>query len=365
MARELAAKIQSERKRGSDVVAEHKSAKQRRNLAAKERAANLFGDAASDFIREHKTKRGHSRPRRWRDTASLLGLKWERGVEPTKAEPELVKGGLADKWRDKPLATIDGHDIHTVVAEATKQNESRGRKLHGALSGMFGWLLHKRRAAANPTKGVWRPGLPRARERVLTDAEIPLFWEATDKIGQPFAPALKLLLLTGARRGEVAGMRKDELDDDRTRWTIPSSRTKNWRPNIVPLSPLARDILAEVPRVAGDYVFTTTGRSPISGWSKCKRGLDKAMGKDVKPWTLHDLRRTAASGMSRLGVRSEVIERALNHVSGSFRGVAGVYQRDTLSEEVKTALERWGQHVSGLVAGKSGKVVQLKKAKRA
>jgi integrase len=128
---------------------------------------------------------------------------------------------------------------------------------------------------------------------------------------------------------------------------------------------LARDILAEVPRVAGDYVFTTTGRSPISGWSKCKRGLDKAMGKDVKPWTLHDLRRTAASGMSRLGVRSEVIERALNHVSGSFRGVAGVYQRDTLSEEVKTALERWGQHVSGLVAGKSGKVVQLKKAKRA
>ena len=114
-------------------------------------------------------------------------------------------------------------------------------------------------------------------------------------------------------------------------WTIPGARTKNHRPHAVPLPPVALDILAAVPRIEGDLVFTTTGTSPISGWSKIKRALDAVMGLKVSPWRLHDLRRTAASGMSRLGVRSEVVDRALNHITGSFRGVAGTYQRDPLS----------------------------------
>lgn len=359
-ARQLANSIHRKRARGVDVVEEHK-AKKKRDLAADiDRAANVFGSAAIQYIREYKTsnKRGNDRPRRWRDTASLLGLRWQRDIDPAKTEPELITGGLAATWRDKPLATIDGHDIHTVVEQALLENESRARKLHASLSGMFTWLQRKRRVTSNPATGVTRPDAPRARERVLTDAEIVKFWKATDGVDATFGAALKLLLLTGARRGEVAGMRTDELSDGT--WSLPRDRTKNWRPHVVPLPALAREILAKVPKIEGGYIFTTTGSSAISGWSKCKRALDKEMKLD-KPWTLHDLRRTAASGMQRLGVRTEVIERALNHVSGSYHGVAGIYQRDPLSDEVRAALLRWSQHVAGLVAGKQDKVVKLRK----
>jgi integrase len=143
-------------------------------------------------------------------------------------------------------------------------------------------------------------------------------------------------------------------------WTIPGTRTKNHRQHVVPLPPMVQEIIATTPRVEGSYVFTTTGTSPISGWSKCKRELDEQMGAGVPPWRLHDLRRTCASGMQRLGVRTEVIERALNHVSGSYGGVAGIYQRDPMHEETRAALLRWSQHVQGLVSGKPSKVVALR-----
>lgn len=197
---------------------------------------------------------------------------------------------------------------------------------------------------------------------MLSDAEIKAFWAAADEVGEPFTAALKLLLLTGCRRSEIAGMRRDELGEDGV-LTISGARTKNHRPHVLPLPPLALDIIAAV-RIEGEFLFSTTGHSPISGWSKAKRALDTAMGSKVVPWRLHDLRRTAASGMQRLGVRAEVIERALNHVSGSFRGVAGTYQRDLLSDEVGAALLRWSQHVAGLASGKADKVVALQKAVR-
>jgi integrase len=154
-------------------------------------------------------------------------------------------------------------------------------------------------------------------------------------------------------------MRRDELAADGI-WTIPGTRTKNHRQHVVPLPPLAQEIIANAPRVEGSYVFTTTGTSPISGWSKCKRALDEQMGPGVPSWRLHDLRRTCASGMQRLGVRIEVVERALNHISGSYGGVAGIYQRDPMHEETSAAMLRWSQHVQGLVSGKPSKVVALR-----
>jgi integrase len=371
-ARQLAAKIDRDRKRNVDVIAEYKASKSRQRVEAKDRAENTFGAAVREFLRDHKTK-WHARPRRWRGEAALLGLRWPPGcTDPASAEPMVIKGGLSDTWHDKPLASIDGHDIHAVVGEARQLgipglgrrnggiSESRGRKVHAALSVLFRWALQRRKVAVNPCVGVWHPGAPPARERVLTDAEIAKFWAAADAVGQPFSAALKLLLLTGARRSEVAGMRYDELSDGV--WTIPGNRTKNHRAHALPLPPLAREIIATVPRIESKngFVFTTTGTTPVSGWSKTKRALDAAMGAEVKPWRLHDLRRTTASGMSRLGVRSEVVERCLNHVSGHFGGIAGVYQVDPLSDEVRAALLRWSQHVLGLVAGKSDKIVKLR-----
>jgi integrase len=155
-----------------------------------------------------------------------------------------------------------------------------------------------------------------------------------------------VLLLTGCRLNEVVGMQRSELTDGV--WTIPGTRTKNARPHTLPLPPLVQKLIAAAPAVEGGLVFSFSNRR-LTGFSRVKAQLDQRMGA-VTPWRLHDLRRTAASGMQRLGVRAEVIERCLNHVSGSYRGVAGIYQRDPVHDEMRKAFALWAAHVRKVVA---------------
>jgi integrase len=374
-ARELANRIDRERARGVDVVADRQAQKSRQRTAVADAAANSFGSLVREFFIDHKTRR-QTRPRRWRGDARLLGLAWPPGCDPATTDPVVIKGGLADTWADKPITAIDSHDVHSAVIDARKNgipglpkrnrgiSESRGRKMHSALSIFFTWALKQRRVTANPTTDVWHPAPPLSRDRVLTDEEIKAFWTATGDLRKPYGAAARLLLLTGARLNEVMGMRRAELSDDGV-WTIPGVRTKNHRQLVLPLPALARDIL---PRPAGDFVFTVTGRGPVTGWSRAKAELDAAMRAamkaDIPKWRLHDLRRTCATGMQKCGIRAEVIERALNHVSGSFKGVAGTYQRDPMTEEVRTALATWAAHVEALVTGKPAKVVSMRRPAR-
>ena len=369
-ARELAAQIDRKRKRGLDVIEEQKAAEARKSTAAADRAANTFGSCAREFFTTYKTRR-QTRPRRWRDTASLLGLRYQPGSDPATTEPELIKGGLASIWADKPVASIDGHDVHAVVSEARKVgSEGRARKLYAALSVLFSWLLRERRTAANPCGGVWRPGPPPARERVLTDSEIATFWRGCDTIGWPFGLLFQLMLLTGCRLREAANMTRAELDADGV-WTIPGNRTKNGRPYSLTLPPLAKETIARVPTIASEagFVFTTSGRSAVSGFSRAKKQLDAAIAKSaghaMPAFRLHDLRRTFVSGLAALGVALPVIERCVNHVSGSFGGVAGVYQKHEFADEKREALARWAAHVQGLVEGQPAKVVAYRKKKEA
>jgi integrase len=182
---------------------------------------------------------------------------------------------------------------------------------------------------------------------------------ASEAIQQPFGTFYQLLILTGQRREEVAGLNWAELDRTAAIWTIPADRAKNGVAHIVPLS---APVIAEMDRLAGDpkgqvpwptsgYAVTTTGRSPISGFSKAKAALDAAVtevcvGASLSAWRVHDLRRTMATGFQRLGVRFEVTEATLNHVSGAKSGVAGIYQRHDWREEKRAALEAWGRHIS-------------------
>jgi integrase len=390
-ARQLANEIDRKRARGVDVVEEHKASKRRERASAEERGANSFAAALKLFFADHKTKH-HERPRHWREDARLLGLQWPPDCDPAKVEPEVIRGSLAERWAARDVREIDGHDVHTVVDEARRHgvpgllrrndgtSESRGRKVHAALSSLFAWALRQRRIAANPCVGVWRPSAPPARDRVLDNREIVWLWRGSDRLAPQFGTAVKLLLLTGARLNEVAAMRRDELSEDGATWTIPTDRAKNHRKHLVHLSPLAREVIAAVPRVEGLFMFTTTGRSPISGWSKTKDALDAAMlqvareeaqaeGRDpsqvaVPAWRLHDLRRSCASGLQRLGVRLEVIELCLNHVSGSFSGVVGTYQRDPMLNERREALERWSARVARLVSGKPADVIALPRKRK-
>jgi integrase len=342
-ARRLAAEVNRQRALGQDVIALRLRAKAHQRAAA----ANTFAAAARDFITEHSMRR----VRGWREQAKLLGL---------SSDLEEIRDGLSERWRERPISAIDDNDIHQLVDETRKRGapgikrrsdgvtESRARAMFCCLSKMFAWLVQQRRIQVNPCAGVHRPETSRARERVLTDFEIIKFWAATGKLNEPFGVVLRLLLLTGARLNEIAGLRWEEIVDDEIH--LPGSRTKNHRAHVVPLSTTGRDLLAGARRVPGsEFVFTTTGATAVSGWSKTKRRLDSLMG-DVPAWKIHDLRRTAVTGMARAGADLPVIERAVNHVSGSFGGIVGVYQRHKYRDEVCAALQSWSDFLTGIVA---------------
>jgi integrase len=354
-ARQLAAELHRQRAMGKDIIA----AKHRDRLEREARGTRTFAAAAADFINQHARRK----TRCWLEQARLLGLQ-----PNAEGDLEVIPRGLSDRWRDRPIAEIDGDDVHAIVDEAREQGvpglerradgptEARARAMFTALATMFRWLIGKRRLNENPCTGVTRPDTPEKRDRVLTDAEIVTFWRAADAERVEFGAPLKLLLLTGNRLNEVTGMRRAELSDDGTTWTIPGGRTKNKRTHVVPLPPLARTLIEDVP-TTGDFVFTTDGAHPVVIGSKIKRRLDTAM--QVPPWRIHDLRRTAATGMADLQIAPHIIEAALNHISGAKAGVAGVYNRAAYAPEKKAALERWGAHVEGLVTGKTAKKLIL------
>jgi integrase len=356
-ARMLGAELNRKRAMGINVVAEWKAVTHRRKVERQERTANAFAPLARQFIEQHAKK-----TRSWSTSARLLGFKPQT--------LEVVKGGLADRWGAKPVAEITADDIHHLVDEIHErgipglvrrnggESDSVARVSHARLSKFFSWAIERRLITANPCTGVWRPDVGPARERVLSDQEMSWFWRACDQMGQPFGPLFKVLLLTGQRRDEVAGMAWAELSDDHAAWSLPGARTKNKRHHIIPLSTLVRAQIASVRPIGSTFVFTTTGASPVSGWSKVKARLDEKMlevaTKDkpdaaIQPWVTHDLRRTVATGLQKLGVRLEVTEAILNHVSGARAGIVGVYQRHQYGPEKREALERWSAHVAGIV----------------
>jgi integrase len=360
-AHRLATDIKHKRARGIDVIAEHAAAKRRRHIEIEQSAANTFPVLVAKFITEYARKR----TRRWRRTARFLGLRYPREGE---GAPEVIPKGLCDRWANRLVGAISASDIYDVVYETqhlgvpglTRQKtgqitDGMARVMFAALSGFFSWCVQHRKLDKNPATGGYRPKPPKARDRVLSEAEIVSFWNACDKIGEPIGQVLQVLLLTGCRVNEVREMQRAELSDGI--WTIPGTRTKNHLTHVVPLPPLARDIIASVKPIASKagFVFTISGKKPVSISSTHKHRLDALMG--VQSWTQHDLRRTAATGMAGIGIPPHIVEACLNHVSGAKASVAGIYNRAAYEPEKKAALERWASYIEGLVSGKSGNIL--------
>jgi integrase len=173
------------------------------------------------------------------------------------------------------------------------------------------------------------------------------------------------LILTGQRLREVSEMEWKKVDLGTKLWTLPGKRAKNGVEHTIPLSDQAIDILRSLPRIAGSgFVFTINGRNPIRGAHLVKRRIDGMLPAGTPHWTIHDLRRTVASGMARLGINLPVIEKLLNHVSGSFAGIVGVYQRHSFSDEKRAAMAAWARHVESVVIGETAaNGVELAKAR--
>ena len=271
-----------------------------------------------------------------------------------------LRVAFADQW-EKPAEDLDrvivGRVLADMIRHAPDQKKTRRRHAIARNTAAYGracftWAIKHHLVQANPFAAVPLDDFRRAaRDRVLTDDELVAVWRAAENAGGAFGRMVRFLLLTGQRREEVAGLAWPELSDDRLTWTIPASRAKNGKLHLVPLSAMARDLLPAEPPAGEretDLVFPGQRGTPFGGWSKCKAQLDIDSG--VGNWRLHDLRRTLATGLQRLGVRLEVTEAVLNHVSGSRAGIVGIYQRHDWAAEKREALDAWAKHVQTLIA---------------
>jgi integrase len=264
----------------------------------------------------------------------------------------------------KRAQDVTRRDLEGILAAmVTAGAPVSANRLLAALKPFFAWVrINGDPLPSLPTTGVDKPVSEegRDRDRVLTDAEIGWLWAATHD-DTAFSAAVRLMLLTGQRRGEVSGMVDAELslDGDEPSWLIPAARTKNGRENLVPLAPAAVAAILRPPHIGRSrLVLTSAIGTQLSGWSKCKAALDarifaiatQCTGRppNIEPWVLHDLRRTAATGLARLGEQVHIIEAVLNHKTGAISRLAGIYNRHGYEAEKRRALSRWAQHISVL-----------------
>lgn len=251
----------------------------------------------------------------------------------------------------RPIDQIKRADIvrvlDTIIAGGAP---TRANRALAAIKKLMNWCIDRAMIETSPVASLRPPTKEVARDRVLADEEVVAIYGAGASEGFPFEHFVQLLILTGQRRGEVAGMRWSELDLNKGIWTLPSKRAKNATSHIVPLAPLAITILKSVPRfLDSDLVFTTTGTSPISGFGRLKERLDAAL-PDAEDWRFHDLRRTMATNMAMMRIQPHIIEAVLNHKTGIVSGVAATYNRHAYFDEKREALVQWSDRIVSLVS---------------
>lgn len=259
-----------------------------------------------------------------------------------------------------------------------KASGARANRVLANVRRLFSWAVERGIIEASPVANIRAPGQERARDRVLTDDEARAFLKASEALGEPFGPLFRLLLLTGQRREEVAALPWMEVDLAAAVWRLPASRTKNKRPSDVPLADQSVAILEGLMRrspLVFPAQFSRDGHSelrPVSGFGRAKARLDAGMLAELRKadpeatlpeWRLHDLRRTAASGMARLGVAVHVVEKLLNHASGTISGVAAVYNRHSYADEMRAAAQAWANYLDSLTAERPANVVRMEAAR--
>jgi integrase len=261
-----------------------------------------------------------------------------------------------------PIRTIERTAVSDCLdkIEETSGPVARNRT-RSSLSAMFGWAIGKGWCEHNAVERT-NKAPEKSKDRVLSEAELAAIWKAAGD-DTDYGRAVRLLMLTAQRRDEIGNLRWSEINQHDKQIELPAERTKNSRAHDVPLSPSALAIIKGTPRMKDRDTVLGGGSSGFAVWSGSKARLDERLGKSVKPWTLHDLRRTAATGMANLGIQPHVIEAVLNHVSGHKSGVAGIYNRATYATEKRAALEAWANHIKVIVAKSEGaNVTRLKRA---
>lgn len=321
-----------------------KQEKKLREATAKRIAVLAFSTVAADYIERDAKKR----------------LKSWREIE------RVIKKELVPVFGSRLLTEIDASEIIETLEDIGERSLGICRHSHSALSAVFKYATTRHvklfPKSISPMIDVPAPAPSVERKHYLNDAELVLLWNSTFELGWPFGEIYRLLILTGQRRCEVGHLVKPELNLEDMRWLIADGRTKNKREHLVPLVGSAVDIIKTLPTMKSSkqLLFTTKGETPVSGYSRAKMRIDDIMKKaatkegiSLRPWTVHDIRRTVATGMQSLGVKLEVTEEVLNHKTGSRTAIARRYQVYEYEAEKRAALETWERHLLSLVSGQS------------
>lgn len=315
---------------------------------------NTFGVLRDAFIQtgaKHGIKR---RGQPWKPK-TLENNKWalsKCGELEDWLVTDITRGAIQDLIDDVEETVADNEQDHQTGA-------ATAHKVHELLNSMLSWCVRRGHLELSPCQGIEVPE-KRHRERVLTDSEIKAIWRACVEHGGPVADAMRLMILTGQRRSEISMMTWDELDLNGEVFSLDGKRTKNGLPHVVPLSSPALHII-KTQHKRGRYVFSTTGKSPISGFSKVKARIAEMSG--TENWRIHDFRRSLVTGMNEMEIAPHVVEAVVNHVSGEAkRGVAGVYNKAQYISAREHALNAWASHVEAIVSDEpeqAGNVVTL------
>jgi integrase len=256
------------------------------------------------------------------------------------------------------VGTVTRADVAACITRVSKRKgHVTAAHARAALSAMFTWSMGEGFIdGSNPVAGTNHPGNSKPRERVLSNEELAAVWNGVDG-NSDYGRAMRLLILTGARRSEIAGMKWDELDMDKGTWTLPAARSKNRREHTLPLPRMALDIIGAIHRRVGrDHVFGDHSDQGFTAWHVSRVELDKRL-KLSEPWHHHDIRRSVVTGMCDIGVQPHIVEQVVNHVSGHKGGVAGIYNRSSYEREVRNALAVWADHVRAIVSREKRKVL--------
>lgn len=251
-------------------------------------------------------------------------------------------------FRGRSIDSIRRADVIRLVDTIADHAPTQANRVLAFTRRFFNWCLERDILDVSPAAGVKGPSREASRDRVLNRNELAAILGACDRLGYPFGPLVELLILTGQRLKEVAEAQWAEFDLPARTWTIPAARAKNATPHIVHLSNASMAVLNALPRAnSHDWLFSTTGERPVSGFSKAKARLDEVSG--VSDWRLHDLRRTFATmSTETLQFPPAVVDRVLNHVSGSVKGIAAVYQKGEYIDARREVLIAWSGHVEGI-----------------
>jgi integrase len=361
-ARDLARDALAKIAHGDNPAAEKVAAKEAAKVAEKP-AADLVEKVVASFIERYAK----------RQCKATTCVEYKR----------ILEKNVVAAWRGRRLGEQTRADVHGLLDGVIDRGAAvQANRTFAALRTMCNWALERGVIERNPCAGVKAPTQETSRERVLTDEEIRLAWLAFEKVGWPFGRLGQLLLLTGARRDEIAEARWSELDADQKLLVLPPARMKAKEAHEIPLTDKAMEIIATLPKIAAkqpgektvepEFLLTTSGARPVSGFSKGKAHIDRIIAETIKGeeapapahWVFHDLRRTVATNLQKLGIRLEVTEAVLGHVSGSRAGIVGIYQRHKFADEKRAALEAWARRLEVIVSGEAqANVVELASAR--